>query len=444
MKKISLLLMVIVAIFLTLSNTLFAEKTTEVKTLEEFAQLVAQDNQDIKLAPGVYKMRDYLNADSIANRVARKDYQYIIFSGSNNTIDMTGVVWEIDTELRKLLKHPIHTDEIIVMGDNNQLLGLEIKHIGNTTSPGGCAFTVRGESNTIEGFTIHVQGSSPYGYGDLFGKGKDHVLKHQKHSGFLINGSGTTVKGCKLYMKSFGHGFFIQKHPEDVTLIDCYVEGETRATDDILAETSGPAFDVQFRTLNKNREGKYVVTKGYTKALCEEGFRTYGACKNLKFINCTAKNTRGGFELRSKDVSMYLENCTTIGTERAYWVGEGAIVKGCKGDAQNGPLLFVEGNSCEIEIDVIPNESGRMVHALATIHGDNNRITLNQYEGQDRASQIPILVGYSQPSAGEPMSPFGQAHCENLTLINNTMMPVIVGQKCIGGDIESKGVVTRE
>ncbi|MFR9602992.1 MAG: hypothetical protein SNG02_03870 [Rikenellaceae bacterium] len=441
MKKFTLLLVVA---FMTLSSSLSAKKRTTVNTLEEFAQKIALDNQNIKLEEGVYKLRDYINADSIANRVARKSYQYIVFSGSNNTIDMTGVVWEVDTELRKLLKHPIHTDEIIVMGDNNKLTGLEIKHIGNTTSPGGCAFTVKGEGNTIENFTLHVQGSSPYGYGDLFGKGKNHVLKHQKHSGFLINGSGTTVKGCKLYMKSYGHGFFIQKNPEDVTLIDCYVEGETRATDDILAETSGPAFDVQFRTLNKNREGEYIVTKGYTKALCEEGFRTYGACKNLKFINCTAKNTRGGFELRSKDISMYLENCTTIGTERAYWVGEGAIVKGCKGDANNGPLLFVEGNSCQIEIEVIPTESGRMVHALATIHGDNNRITLNQYNGQDRPTEIPILVGYSQPSAGEPMSPFGQAPCTNLKLVNNTNMPVVIGAKSVNPEIESKGSITKE
>ncbi len=441
MKKNSLLLMVLL---LMLPSSIFAKKTIKVKTLAEFAQLIAQDNQDIKLAGGVYKMRDYINADSIKRRVANKSYQYMVFSGSNNTIDMTDVVWEIDTELRALLKHPIHTDEITVEGSNNNLKGLEIKHIGNTTSPGGCAFTVIGVGNTIEGFTLHVQGSSPYGYGDLFGKGRDLVIKHKKHSGFLINGDNTTVANCKLYMRSFGHGFFIQKKPSNVTLIDCYVEGEVRATDEILAETSGPAFDVQFRTLNRNRDGEYVVTKGYTKALCEEGFRTYGACKNLKFINCTAKNTRGGFELRSWDESIYLENCTTIGTERAYWVGEGAIVKGCKGDADYGPLLFVEGNSCDIELEVVPSESGRMVHALATIHGDNNRITLNPYKGENRASEVPILVGYKQPSAGEPMSPFGKSSCTNLKLVNNTSMPITVGEGCKDCDIESKGKVTNE
>ncbi|MFI3293084.1 MAG: hypothetical protein SNG27_05990 [Rikenellaceae bacterium] len=441
MKKLTNLL---VAVFMLLSTSLFAQQTIEVATLAEFAKAIAKDNQNIKLAQGRYKMIDYINADSVKQRVARKDYQYIVFSGNNNTIDMTGVVFEVDTKLRALLKHPIHTDEITVEGNNNKLKGLEIQHIGNTTSSGGCAFTVKGTYNTIEAFTLHVQGSSPYGYGDLFGKGKDHVIKHKKHSGFLINGEGTTVINCKLYMKSFGHGFFIQKKPSNVTLIDCYVEGEVRKTDEILAETSGAAYDVKFRTLNKNRNGEYVVTPGYTKALCEEGFRTYGACKNLKFINCTAKHTRGGFELRSNDESIYLENCTTIGTERAYWVGEGAIVKGCKGDASNGPLLFVEGNSCDIELEVMPNESGSMVHALATIHGNNNRIVLNPYKGENRSGDVAIMLGYSQPSAGEPMSPFGQRSCANLKLTNNTTMSVVVGKECVDYDVESKGKVVKE
>ncbi len=440
MKKITILSL----LTLLLCVTTTVAKPIEVRSLAEFAKLIAQDNKDIKLKAGVYKMRDYINADTIRNRLARKHYQYIVFSGNGNDIDMTGVVFEVDTKLRALLKHPIHTDEIIVEGNNNTLRGLEIKHVGNTTSPGGCAFTVKGENNTIKDFTLHVQASTPYGYGDLFGKGKIHVIKARKHSGFLVNGSGTTVDGCKLYMRSFGHGFFIQKRPENVTFKDCYVEGEVRSTDEMLAEKSGVAYNVGFRTVNKNRNGEYKIAPGYTKALCEEGYRTYGACKNLRFINCTAKNTRGGFELRSNDEKMYLENCTTIGVERAYWVGEGAEVNGCKGDAQYGPLLFVEGNSCDIELEVMPTETSSTVHALATIHGRNNRVVLRPYKGENRTSELPILLGYSQPSAGEPMSPFGQRACENVTLINETSMPVIVGKQNIGGDITSKGEITRE
>ncbi len=420
------------------------DTTIEVGTLAEFATLVAGDNQSIKLTPGTYKMIDYINADTIKSRVARKDYQYLKFSGNKNTIDMEGVVFEIDTKLRKLLKHPIHTDEIIVLGNDNTIKGLEIKHIGEAISPGGCAFTLRGKNNTIDQLTLRVQGSSPYGYGDLFGKGKDHVIKHQKHSGLLITGEGTTLTNCKVYMKSFGHGIFIQQGPSDVTLMNCYVEGEMRSTDDVLAETSGKAFDVKFKTWTPNREGKFVVTPGYMKSLCEEGFRTYAPCKNLRIINCTAKNTRGGFELRSKTESVYLENCTAIGCERSFWIGEGAIVRDCKGDANYGPLLFVEGNNCDVEISLIANESDYQVHSLITVFGENNSIILNPYEGKNRTKSQPILVGYTQPEHGESMSPYSQAPCVNLKLQNNTTMPVIVGKKSHKCDIKSEGKVTKE
>ncbi|MFR9603411.1 MAG: hypothetical protein SNG02_06020 [Rikenellaceae bacterium] len=420
------------------------DDTIEVTTLAEFATLVAQDNQSIKLMPGTYKMADYINADTIQNRVARKDYQYLKFSGNNNSIDMEGVVFEIDTKLRKLLKHPIHTDEILLSGDNNTITGLEVKHIGETTSPGGCAFTINGQNNRVNDLTLRVQGSAPYGYGDLFGKGKEHVIKHQKHSGLLITGSGTTVSGANIYMRSFGHAIFIQQGPSDVTLMDCYCEGEMRSTNDVLAETSGPAYDVEFRTWTPNREGEFVVTPNYMKSLCEEGFRTYAPCKNLKMINCTAKNTRGGFELRSSSESVYLENCTAIGCERSFWIGEGAIVKGCKGDANYGPLLFVEGNNCDVEMSLIANESDCQVHSLITVFGTNNTITLNPYEGINRTQELPILVGYTQPEHGESMSPYSQADCTNLKLTNNTSMAVVVGHKSHNHEIESKGEVTNE
>ncbi len=431
-------------VLLLMLSSCAQDKTIEVNTLAEFATLVSQDNQSIRLTPGVYQMSEYINADTIQSRVARKDYSYLKFSGNNNSIDMSGVVLEVDTKLRKLLKHPIHTDEIIVSGNDNTINGLEIKHKGNAISPGGCTFAIKGENNTVENITLRVQGSAPYGYGDLFGKGKEFVIKHQKHSGLLITGSGTTVTGAKVYMKSFGHAIFIQQAPSDVTLVDCYSEGEMRSTNDVLAETSGPAYDVKFRTWTTNREGEFVVTPGYMKSLCEEGFRTYGACKNLRLINCTARNTRGGFELRSSTESVYLENCTAIGCERAFWIGEGAIVNGCKGDANYGPLLFVEGNNCEVDMSLIANESDCEVHSLITLFGKDNNITLNPYEGQNRTKELPILVSYTQPEHGESMSPYSQVACENLILQNNTSMPVVVGQKSVNCKIESKGKVINE
>ena len=406
------------------------EKEITVSNLEELSKYLNQDGNKVRMKPGIYKMKEYLNEDSISQRLARGEREYLNFSGNYNTFIFEGVTFEIDTELRKQLRHPIHTNEIIVTGNSNTLKGLTIIHTGNTTSPGGATFCIDGQNNTIYDFILHVKGSFPYGYGDLFGKGGPDVIRHQKHSGFLINGSRTKVYNTKLYMKSFGHGFYIQKNASDIHLENCLVEGETRTTDDVLKETEGPAFDVKFRTWTPNREGEYIVTPGYMKSLCEDGFRTYtNNNKNITFINCTAKNTRGGFELRTRGGGIRLEGCTTIGTERGYWVNTGAIIKNCKGDANYGPLLFVEGNNITVDLQVVADESDRIVHSLATIQGRNNRVVLRPYNGQNRKQELPILVGYTHPEHGESMSPYSEALCESLELINETSMPVVLGKE---------------
>lgn len=427
------------SIVIALASTANA-KTITISSLKDLASYAQEDNNTIKLKAGVYKIADYLNADSIASKVQRKDYQYINFRGSNNLFDLRGVEFEIDTKLREQLKFPIHTNEIIVSGKGNTLKGLVIKCVGEGLSPGGATFEVAGVNNTIKDFTLHVQGSYPYGYGDLFGKGGPDVIRHKKQSGFLITGSHTNVFGCKLYMHSFGHGFFIQKDASDVYFENCYVEGAVRKTDEVLLETSGPAFDVKFRTWTPNREGKYIVTPGYMKSLCEDGFRTYGQNKNIRFKNCTAKNTRGGFELRTNG-GVVLENCTVIGVERGFWFGNNAVAKNCKGDANYGPLLFMEGSNAIIEIEVLPNESDRKVHALATIQGQNNLVTLKASKSKTRLQSLPILIGYTHPEHGEAMSPYSLGICTQLKLNNSTNMPIIISDKASNSLVRTRGTV---
>lgn len=407
-----------------------------VSSFAELASAVRKSNQTIRMKPGKYPITEFLNSDSIDAKLKRKDYAYLDFNGNNNNIILKGVHFEIDTRLREMLRHPIHTSEIVFSGKENTIDGLRISCTGNGISPGGSVLQVSGAGNRILNFDITVRGSFPYGYGDLFGKGGPDVIRHKKHSGFLVTGNRTTVKGCKLHMFSYGHGFYIQQNVSDIQFEDCLVEGELRMTEDILAEKSGPAFDVNFRTWTTNREGKYVVTPGYMKSLCEDGFRTYGEIKNVSFKNCVARNTRGGFELRTNG-GIRLENCTTTGTERAYWIGNGAIVKNCKGDANYGPLLFVEGNHVTVDIQLLPDESDRLVHSLLTVQGRDNTIRITG----KRSKPLPILIGFTHPEHGESMSPYSEGTCTGLKLSNLTNMPVTIGTKADSCYIISKGTI---
>jgi hypothetical protein len=255
-----------------------------------------------------------------------------------------------------------------------------------------------------------------------------------------IIGKNARFIGCKLSLRSFGHGFYIQEDAENLHFENCDVEGVMRSTDEMLAETSGLAVDRSFRTDLKNRAGEARVTPGYMKALSEDAFRTYSQNKNLTFKNCTATNMRGGFELRTK-AGVHVEHCTAIGCERGYWVSSGAVVTDCKGDAQYGPLLFVEGDNASIELQLMPTESKMNVHALATIFGTGNKVTISPWQNKERSRLVPIMVGYGTPAAGAGMAPIPERATRGVTLKNETTMPVVVGKQAVECEIITRGSV---
>jgi hypothetical protein len=393
----------------------------------------------VSMKPGVYQLIEFLPLDSIAGRRERKEFQFLTFSGSNNVFNLTGVTMEVDTALRQALRAPIHNNEFVVSGNSNTLVGLTITCMGDGTSAAGALVSITGDGNTLRDCTFHVRGSFPYGYGDLFGKGTGNVINHRKHSGVHIVGSNTRLYGCKLFMRSFGHGYFVQGGTNHY-FENCYVEGEMRSTDAMLAETSGPAFDVNFRTVGRNREGENRVLPGYMKSLAEDGFRTYGQVQNLTFINCTAKNMRGGFELRTRE-GVRVENCTVIGCERGFWMSGGSVLTNSRGDAQYGPLLFVEGDNVTVDVELQPAESEMNVHAVATIHGSGHRVTIKPAAQGERKRATPILIGHGTPAAGEGMAPIPERPARKVVLRNETTMPVELAARASECEIATRGPV---
>ncbi len=415
----------------------------EIASLDELAEYAAQSGNTVTMKPGVYKLIEYLSPEVMARRRRQRQFQYITFSGDRNTFNLDGVTIEVDTSLREVLRPPIHSNEFAVSGDGNTLQGLTITNIGEGTSPAGALISVDGERNTLRDCTFHVQGSYPYGYGDLFGKGGGKpTIAHRKKSGVHIVGSETRVIGCKLYTKSFGHGYYVQGG-QNQSFEDCYVEGVMRPSDEMLAETSGPAFDVDFRTVVRMRGGVNRVLPGYMKSLSVVGVPVNGSIRGLTFKNCTAKNMRGGFELSTRQ-GVRLENCTAIGNERGFWVSSDAQVVGCTGDAEFGPLLFVEGEGANVEVTLQPTESMMTVHAVATIYGTGHNVTIKTVtiktpENKQRTRLAPILIGYTPPQAGEGMAPYSERTARDITLRNESNMPVEVGAQASEIRITSRG-----
>ena len=270
--------------------------------------------------------------------------------------------------------------------------------------------------------------------------GRGNVVPHRKHSSLLITGDGTTIQDCKIIVRSFGHGIYLQEDAADVLIENCEVRGQVRQTSEMLAERGTLAHEKNFRTTIQNREGTNRILPGYTKSLAEDAFRTYGNHPRLIIRDCKAIQMRGGFEVRSKEPAL-LENCSAIGCERGFWVADGTWLKNCSGDTRFGPLLYTEGEGVTVELTLLPDSSSSVIHSIAAIHDKNHTITIKTNQRRQRIPAQPILVGFSSPSAGENMSRNGENNAHNITLHNETTMPVVIGRKAQDCTIQSNGKI---
>lgn len=408
----------------------------EVSSLAELARVAAQNGQEIRLKPGVYRMADYLTEPVLAEIRAgfkgpqgRPPVPMFVFRGNDNRFDCRDAVIEIDTSLYKRVPQGGYTRCLIIAGSGNTISGLSIRNAGPNQGSNGNILSVAGERNTLEDVTLHVHGSSPYGYGDLFGKGGPNLVPLQKQSGIQVLGTGTTLRRCRVYSRAFGHCYYIQGG-DNIRIEDCYAEGVMRATTDMLRDTSGPGFELGFRSVYENRDGRHVITPGYTKALTEDGFRTYGNAGSVTLVNCTALNTRAGFEIGAKDdapVKTVVENCVARGCERAFLIGSQTIVRRCRGDVAYGPLLYLRGGrDSEVELELVGDGPQSLVHYLATIAGEHHRVHLTVQAGERAIPALPIMVGFGMPEAAEMSSPIKPAAAKGITLVNDIAAAVII------------------
>lgn len=431
----------------------------EISSVRELAEYAARSGNRVRMRPGVYRVADFLTDGEIAKVRAevpadapgRPPVWMLRFSGSGNRFDLSGVVLEIDTALyRKLPRGYVRC--LFVRGDDNVLAGLTVTNTGPNQGSNGNTLSVWGDGNVLEDVSLYVSGSSPYGYGDLLGKGGPNLVATQKQSGIMVAGRRNTLRRCRVVSRAFGHCFYIQK-PEglvtdDVRLEDCHAEGVTRSTADMLREADGPLARLHYGTIAENRDGRYLVVPGYRKALCEDGFRTYGGTGRITLVNCTATHTRAGFEIAGPDDPAagrtLIEGGSALGCERAYLIGSNTTVRNSRGDTQYGPLLYLRGGrNSDVELEWCGEGSDYTVHALATVAGEGHQVRLFTREPADRAAPgVPVLLGYGMPANAEMASPFRPAATRGVRLtVDLDRIAVIQGAEATDCTVTARGPV---
>jgi hypothetical protein len=444
MKKIISVLLLLIVVFSMKAENSFRD-TIFIKSLNKLAHYAGKSNVLVKMKPGEYTISaikigglSVFKRDKTSKR--KDDFRIgslIHFSGNNSSYFLSGVVINIAAKLHNNFSKS-EFSEVLVSGSNNYINGLKARDIGEHVPANRVQMLrIMGDDNTIEKADLFVHGSTPYGYGHLLGKGKNALVPLHKHSVLLVEGTNTKLLGCKVVTHAFGHGIFMQG-AVNTFLKDCYVEGKMRPTNEMLAETSGLAFDAGFKS--DYPPGKIMPNE--IKSLSEDGIRAYGSgglngrrTQGVTVINCTVKNMRSGFDLRANLPPTKIVGSTAIGCqEKGFSIGTDGVIENSKGDAMYGPIITFVGNNvknCVVDLELVDTVSTYNVSRLAEINGSGHQITIRNYQGNKRRIKTPIVFGESFWNDvhlfRKPDAKHGDySGAENIKLFNYTGMPVLL------------------
>ena len=356
-----------------------------IENLTDLKSYAGKDHVKVKLKEGNYQIDD---AESI---------RFIQFTGNNSHYDLSGCCFMVDTKLFSRTDLAKSNDgngmycAIEISGSNVMLEGLYIETYGD--QPGRQSknkiFNIAGNNVTLKNVEIRTSGSSPWGYGYLYGLGGNDV---RKMNGIRVGYPAKNAKliGCKVHMRAMGHAIFLQG-AENTLIDDCHVDGLLRTTDAILAETSGYCFDKNFYA----GKGGYIegttvaddgkILPGEIISLSEDGIRMYPEyqghpTKNTTVKNCTVFQMRRGIctglsTSGDKVINCQVRACVAAG----FNVGNNDTLIHCSADAKYAEAFcipYTNAKNASVEMEILDSRNGIANHLLAAINGTGHHVNL--------------------------------------------------------------------
>ncbi len=423
-------------------------QVNDLKTLRGYAN---QNNVKVRLLPGSYQLdKAYCK-------------QFIQFTGDNSVYDLTGASILVDTKLftRKDLSPGMNDGRmycaIAIHGNNVQMEGPYVETYGDT--PGiqsrNKIFNLTGKDITLKNAEVRTSGSSPWGYGSFYGLGGGDV---RKMNGIRIAWPGENIKliGCKVHMRAMGHAIFVQG-AKNTLIEDCHVDGLLRTTDDILAETSGYAFDKGF----KAHKGGYIegvivaedgtFLPGEMFSCSEDGIRIYPQAQkssntltgSTTIKNCTVTQMRRGIctglnTAGDKVINCRVTNCYATG----FNVGNRDTLINCSADAKYAEAFcvpYTKAGNAYVDMEILDSRGGMKNQLLAKVNGKDHQINIKTSDPEFIPEEMTIKFSTSE-SYGGPWRG-GVPNAVNISLKNETHTDVILLPGTERPQVDSKGEV---
>lgn len=429
----------------------YDDKVLAITTIDELRTAVQLSGKTINMKAGEY----------VVTGTMPEDPKTIFhFSGSNNIFNFEDVTIIIPTSVLRNMG-PGNTHEFAtyrIDGSNLVFNGGNFVNTGEERPYKSLAeFEVQGNDISFLGCNFIIKGSEPYGYGDLYGKGSDHFVGLFKHSAMSILGDNVLVDGCDFKVFAFGHGIHI--HGAQNTIVrNVTMEGARRLTDEIYEETSGPAFDYDFKIYFPESERGQPIRKGEMISLTEDGIRAYLDGDDVNGVNrrtgkitvenCFVDKMRGGITLSIGSGESVVTNNTVINCEHAYSFPSNAVVKNCKGNVAFGPLLMLpydHKKNSDIELELIDSDVTMGNHPFAQITGSGHKVKFTYNGTKPNENLRPIWIGVPEDwgdnddRTEEDLKSTYSA--SNITLNNETLNPVKLGKYSSSSTITSQGTV---
>ncbi len=405
-----------------------AQKVVHVSSVTELRIAMEKSDQHIIMPPGNYEMGT----------------QTFRLSGNNNTVELTGAhfFWVVGE---------VGRGRMSITGAGNTIRNGEFEDVyyngmtevtdftvynqdrNRLANGGGSNISITGDNNRLVGFKMTVRGSYPYGYGAMFGIGKYHSVKLDKHGGIVIKAKNTVLDRVEVHQKAFCHAIFMQSPADNTVIKNCLVEGAVRETNDMYKETDPNSLPYKFDykmpfSIAGERYGSDVpIPRDHMFTITEDGIRIYTGGGSVTVENTTVKKTRGGIRLYLGSGAT-VRNCTAIDCGSTNFnLPKGGTIKGSSGNFAYGPLSdFRLGRSNQnIDMTILPSPHAMGDHNIADIQGNNHTIVYRRGPGPIDKTTRPIVV------TGD-----------DSTIRNETEYSIILSATSSGNTVVSFGEVT--
>lgn len=428
----------ILLLVLVLYSSELQAAVVTVDSLKELRKYAAKSGNTVTMVPGTYHLKK-------SDRPSVKGTPAIDFTGNDNLYDFTGVTLEVDNRY-----YNANTYRVLlrIAGNDNLFKNLIVRDIGSLHTDGGLLLVFGGITNTVDGFSFYPKGSTPYGYGSLFGKGGNPLVKLKKKSCIKIEGENSTLRNTTIIARNYGHCVAMQGSLN--TLIEnCTIEGEMVRTNDILKETTGLPAKLNYMTM-----WGYPIPPNHVISCQEAGIRTYPTGKvtyldnirretrDVVVRNCKVSKVREGITINDASGKKHVSGCIVLDCETAYQMSDG-VIEDCVANFKHGPVFanYADWHSNgKATIRVLHDGPTEGAYTLAFITSTGLDLTLIPEGEETHGAEIPIVFAGKDMSVreGEWMVDFAK---EN-RLVNQTSNPVILRQKATNNSVESVGPVT--